>query len=362
MSSMPELPSADAWAVDAAAWPLAFAQVREDPRLDMELARHLPAGERIVMIASGGDTAASLGRLPLQIHLVDVNPTQLALGRLKWRLASDVPSEHAAALLGHLPMNLFERAHGLGELKEELGLEDDIFGPAERVAAIGPDQCGRYEQIFARLRTQLLPWQASLAEMLACPLPLPGFGESGLARALDAAFAEVMSLQNLVRLFGAEATRNPQRPFAEHFASRTREIICRVAPCTNPFLQQILCGGFHPGFRYDWLQAPHAMNAQAEWHHGKMRDLLEAMPAESAGLVHLSNILDWLSPEDGQATLLAARRVLKPRGKVIIRQLNSSLDIPALDTGLDWNAALGQAMERRDRSYFYPLIHVGSRP
>jgi S-adenosylmethionine-diacylglycerol 3-amino-3-carboxypropyl transferase len=54
--------------------------------------------------------------------------------------------------------------------------------------------------------------------------------------------------------------------------------------------------------------------------------------------------------------------VMKPGGKVIIRQLNSTLEIPALDSGLRWDAELGFAMERRDRSYFYPQIHVGSRP
>ncbi len=359
---MSELPSADPWAVEAAAWPLAFAQVREDPRLDMELARRLPEGGRIVMIASGGDTAACLGRLPLEIHLVDMNPAQLALSRLKWRLASGVPSERAAALLGHSGMDTGERAGGLAELLETLGLEENVFGAMGGVAELGPDHCGRYEITFAELRARLLPWREAIEGMLACPVPVADFDDWPLAGALDAAFAEVMSLPNLVQLFGQEATRNPLRPFAEHFAARTREVITRQSPQANPFLRQILAGDFHPGFRYDWLQESHDLPAQAHWHQGKMRDLLESMPAETAALVHLSNILDWLSPEDGQATLLAARRVLKPGGRVIVRQLNSSLDIPVLDSGLLWDAALGRAMERRDRSYFYPQIHVGTRP
>ena len=86
------------------------------------------------------------------------------------------------------------------------------------------------------------------------------------------------------------------------------------------------------------------------------------MSAGSTDLVHLSNILDWLCPAEAQATLEAARRVLRPGGKVIIRQLNSTLEITGLESGIVWDTALGQAMERRDRSYFYPRIHVGSRP
>jgi S-adenosylmethionine-diacylglycerol 3-amino-3-carboxypropyl transferase len=362
MSSMPDLPSPDSWAADAAAWPLTFAQVREDPRLDMQLARKLPAGATMVMIASGGDTAACLGRLPLTIHLVDMNPAQIALARIKWHLASKVSPGEAAALLGHLPMNPFERHRGLAKIQGILGLASDVFGPPDRVAELGPDHCGRYEVTFSELRSHLAPWKESIDELLASPAAVPDFNSSPLAATLDAAFAEVMSLQNLVHLFGTEATRNPRRSFSGHFAARTREIIGRIAPRSNPFLRQILAGDFHPAFRYDWLQATHGLPARPEWHHGKMNEILESMRASSTDLIHLSNILDWLSPAEAQVTLHAARRALRPGGKVIIRQLNSTLDIPGLESGLVWDSALGRAMERRDRSYFYPEIHVGSRP
>ena len=355
MSSDPS----SAWATAAAKWPLAFAQVREDPRLDMELARKLAPGATVVMIASGGDTAACLGRLPLTIHGVDMNPAQLALSRVKWRLASEHSSDDAAAILGHLPMSPFAREDSLGAIFEALDLEADVFGPADRVAELGPDHCGRYELTFAELRSHLAPWKEAIDEVLASPVPLREFAGSPLAAALDEAFAETMSLTNLVKLFGQEATRNPRQPFAEHFATRTKEVIARMAPRSNPFLHQILGGNFHPAFRYDWLQAPHPLPAQAHWHHGKMIEVLDSLPEGSADMVHLSNILDWLSPEEARDTLLAARRVLKPGASLIIRQLNSTLDIPSLEVGILWDAALGRAMERRDRSYFYPQIHIG---
>jgi S-adenosylmethionine-diacylglycerol 3-amino-3-carboxypropyl transferase len=360
MSSMPELSSPCAWAEEAAAWPLAFAQVREDPRLDMELARKLPEGATVVMIASGGDTAACLGRLPLTLHLVDMNPAQLALSRVKWHLASG-SSEDAAALLGHAGMNPFDRKRGLALIQEQLELDENVFGPADRVAELGPDHCGRYEITFAELRSHLAPSREALDELLASPLPIEGFDQSPLALALDDAFAAVMSLPNLVRLFGAEATQNPRSSFSDHFAARTREIVGRRAPRTNPFLRQILAGDFHPSHRYDWLQSCHLLTATPEWHHGKMRDLLESMRPGSVDLVHLSNILDWLSPAEAESTLHAARRAMRPGGKVIIRQLNSTLEVPSLESGLQWDTALGSAMERRDRSYFYPQIHVGTR-
>ena len=89
--------TADPWAGEAAKLPLAFSQVREDPRLDTSLARLLPEQATVVMIASGGDTLVELARLPLQrIHAVDLNPAQLAA--LELRVAAYRTLTHAELL------------------------------------------------------------------------------------------------------------------------------------------------------------------------------------------------------------------------------------------------------------------------
>ena len=346
----------DEWARRAATLPLAFAQVREDPRLDLELARQVPAGGTVVMIASGGETVACLGRLPLRLVAVDMNPAQLALAKVKWELAGKWPAGDAAALLGHLPMPAVERRRRMKGLLDTLGLEEEVFGPPEWIAERGVDHGGRYEVCFSELRSRLEPWRGELEAMLRSETPVMEFGGAWL----DEAFAEVMSLENLVRLFGQEATQNPRRSFSDHFTARTREVIGRMPPRTNPFLWQILAGCFPPGCRYDWLEDDRPVIAEAVWRQGKMDAVLDTMAAESAELVHLSNILDWLSPDEAEATLRSARRVLKPGGQVILRQLNSTLEIGELDAGIAWDMERGQAMEARDRSYFYPRIHVGS--
>jgi S-adenosylmethionine-diacylglycerol 3-amino-3-carboxypropyl transferase len=77
--------------------------------------------------------------------------------------------------------------------------------------------------------------------------------------------------------------------------------------------------------------------------------------------IHLSNILDWLSPDAARATLAAAHRALKLGGFVLIRQLNSSLNIPALFPSLTWHHDEGRRLQLADRSFFYPQIHLASR-
>ena len=83
-----------AWLTQAAALPVAFAQVREDPLLDETLVAQAGHKARICMVASGGCTAAALATLPSVelLHCVDPNPAQLALARVKLALLRDAPS------------------------------------------------------------------------------------------------------------------------------------------------------------------------------------------------------------------------------------------------------------------------------
>ncbi len=336
----------DPWALRAATWPVAFAQVREDPRHDVGLAETLPAKATVVMIASGGETLVQLARLPLgRIHAVDLNPAQLAMSRLKCWLAEQEDPGRALRILGHDPMPAMERRFELERCFGVLGLDPGILGPLDEVAERGPDQCGRYEWCFGELQSRLATDVAGLRD------------HPGLDRVLD----QVMSLENLVTLFGEGATQNPRQSFARHFAWRTRVALERADAATNPFLNQMYTGRFVDGSRYDWLQAEGRLRAEPVWHRGSMQSVLDSMATAEIDLVHLSNILDWLTPGEAQATLVAATRVLRPGGRLILRQLNSTLEVEALECGLKWDRRMGERFVAGDRSFFYPRIHIGTR-
>ncbi|MBB75348.1 MAG: hypothetical protein CMJ75_12640, partial [Planctomycetaceae bacterium] len=99
------------WMERTADLPLAFAQVREDALQDNWVVDSLPEGARVLMIASGGCTAALLATRPnvAQLHLVDANPAQLALAQLKLRLLA-LPVQQRLAILGHTEMDVSDRA------------------------------------------------------------------------------------------------------------------------------------------------------------------------------------------------------------------------------------------------------------
>ena len=359
--------TADPWALEASSLPVAFSQVREDPRLDLEVAGNLPPGASAMMIASGGETAVCLSRVPLdRLILVDLNPAQLALTRCRFHLAARFSPRENMRLLGHLEMPAEERGGKWVGILQELDLPGDIFGDRDLVARLGPDHCGRYEAAFAELRRLLAPRAGEIASFLETPDILtaikaiaPG---TALGSALATAFAQALRLENLVALFGEGATQNPSRPFHEHFLAQLRDITTRIPPAENPWVWQLLAGKFPPSAPYDWLLDPAPPAVQPEYVLSSMIAALNMTPDSSVDFLHLYNILDWSSPEEAREILAAAHRALRPRGSLIIRQLNSSLDIASLFQGLEWNLEQSRRLQLADRSFFYPEIFLATRP
>lgn len=321
----------DSWAEEAARRPVGFAQVREDAELDLAMARRAGPRASVVMVASGGCTAAALAGSPhvARIHLVDPNPSQVALCRLKLRWLQSREIRERLELLGHEPMNSGIRSRIVAAELESLGLPPRILGPLEFVGRFGPDFIGRYERVFEQLRRRL-------------------------------AFRETMSLPNLVALFGTAATANRRMPFSEHFRVQTRRALARWTVSENPYLSQMLRGRFD-GARTPWLCAPRrTVLPRISWAVEDMQSALHRAEREF-DLVHLSNILDWCSPQEARTTLRLARRALRPGGRLIVRQLNSTLRIPELGEGIEWDRIAGREFRRRDRSFFYRKIHVGRK-
>jgi S-adenosylmethionine-diacylglycerol 3-amino-3-carboxypropyl transferase len=355
------------WVAEVAGLPIAFAQVREDADLDRWVVERLGEEVRVLLVASGGCTAAALAVLPCvtHLHLVDPNPAQLLLSRLKLHLLQTASTADRLALLGHAPMAPQEREARIVAALTILDHPATCLGPARVWAPLGLDHAGRYERLFAHLREALANHAEAIADLMQLRDPAEQAARvapsTPLGRALDAAFEDVMALPNLVQLFGEGATRNRVEPFARHFARRTRHVLATLPAADNPYLGQVLLGRFPPGVLTPWLTAPApARMPRLTWANALMTEALRASP-EAFDLIHLSNILDWLSPEDARATLDLAWAALRPGGWVLIRQLNSTLDVRAQGSRFQWDAA-AETLHARDRSYFYRALHLGRKP
>jgi S-adenosylmethionine-diacylglycerol 3-amino-3-carboxypropyl transferase len=296
---------------------------------------------------------------------VDPNPAQLALSRLKLKLLVDAEIPTRLALLGHATIPHEERRKWLLEALDSLGLAAGVLGPTELVAKAGPDYAGRYERLFLALRSALEEHAAEVNHFLRLSSteqqPALVSPETPLGQALDAALARVMALPNLVGLFGEEATQNPVQAFDRHFAERVRAASAAFPAARNPYLWQMLLGRYPDGFPVPWLAAPQPKTLPpVSWECAFM---LPVLTRASGGFdfVHLSNILDWLSPRQAAETLEHASTALGVGGCVLVRQLNSSLDIPALGPQFRWDIDGARELHRRDRSFFYRALHLGLR-
>jgi S-adenosylmethionine-diacylglycerol 3-amino-3-carboxypropyl transferase len=185
--------------------------------------------------------------------------------------------------------------------------------------------------------------------------------ETKLGTALDAAYDEVLSLPNLVRLFGSEATNNPVEPFSQHFARRTRHALVTLPAADNPYLWQMLAGRFPPGAFSPWLTMKPASRLPGMTFTRAAMTAALAHHREEFDYVHLSNILDWLTPQEAARTLQLTWQALRVGGWVMIRQLNSSLNVRAAGEQFVWQANDAKRLHAADRSFFYRELHLGQK-
>lgn len=352
------------WIKSAVKRPIAFAQVREDALQDIAIAKAFQKDDlSITMVASGGCTACALTALGIikTLHLVDPNPAQLALTRLKLSMLND-SIEMRLHLLGHLSMDNKERSRLIISRAASLGIPTHLFANINEA----PDQTGRYEYVFARLRRCLEPHALTLQRLFEvntleeqASLLAP---DSAAGIALDMALERVMEQNNLVLLFGKKATANRLQPFARHFASRIRYFLATQHACQSPYLAQMLLGHFFGEIKTPWLTMECRGDfPQTIYHPCLMDEALQSLKSDSQTIVHLSNILDWLSPREALKTLQLAWKALIPGGKVVIRQLNSNLNIPYLGVPFRWLKEPAEDLHAADRSFFYRNFYIGEK-
>lgn len=356
------------WLNEASALPVAFAQVREDPAIDRHLLRQTRLKARALMVGSGGCTTAALaasGDVKL-LQVVDPNPAQLALNRFKLELLCNVDGATRLQLLGHEAMEESARHAQMLQLLDGLELSPDVFGPQQTVSQLGVDYCGRYELLFRELRRALSPHSRTLERLvqsrdIAEQTKLAAH-DGELRAALDQALDQVFSLPNLVALFGPDATANRLEDFSRHFARRIRSWLAAQPASDSPWLAQMLVGRFSTQ-PYPWLNlsAPTGL-PQIVWTEDTMQSVLVSAEADAFDFIHLSNILDWLSPDQSASLLKHAWKALARGGRMVIRQLNSALDIPATGPQFYWLKDEASRLHATDRSLFYRELHVGTKP
>ena len=364
---------------------LVYAQIWEDPAVDMEALAIAP-DSHVVTIASGGCNVLSyLTADPAKITAVDLNTAHIALNKLKLMVARTLP-DHAA----------FHRFFAQADSKENIAAYRDIVAPhldeATRRYWEGRDLIGR-RRIggFARgiYKHGLLGRFIGAAHLLArvhgvdlrrmlaatSRAEQREIFEREVAPIFDRAFVRWLTSQP-ASLFGLgippaqfEALAGDARMDVV-LKARLEKLACDFDLKDNYFAVQAFGRGYDGGEGPlpPYLQAANhdAVRARADRvdvRHANFTDFLREQPDASADRYILLDAQDWMDDEQLNALWAQITRTAKPGARVLFRTAGEPSILPGrvVDAVLNrwaYQAEASLDYTARDRSAIYGGVHL----
>jgi S-adenosylmethionine-diacylglycerol 3-amino-3-carboxypropyl transferase len=361
---------------------LYFAQVREDPRLEIE-ALEPDADDSIVVVGSGGCTALSLLAAGAgQVTAVDVNRAQNHLIELKVAALTVLSRSEALAFLGANPCAERVRLDTYDELHSHLTPEAVAYWDAHRPAiAAGVLNAGVTERfiraVVLALRLGVHP-RRRLERMLACDsldAQRSLFERDWNTARWRMFFRLLLNRGVFRRAYDPAFFAHLERPsFAEHFRQQAEYALTQLSVRENYFLHHMLTGRYPtdvPGGVPPYLiKRGHAAIRPSRERlmlvDGTMTDHLRALPEESVSGFALSNICEWLAPHDIDALFAEVVRTATPNAKLCFRNFVGWTEVPSrFRHVVVEDRARGERMMRYDRSvvqrrFAFCHVHAGA--
>jgi S-adenosylmethionine-diacylglycerol 3-amino-3-carboxypropyl transferase len=291
-----------------------YGQCWEDADILLE-ALDVRAGDTCVSIASAGDNSlALLAAGPARVIALDLSPAQLAC--LELRVAAYRLLSHGE-LLELVGSHQSERRHVLYErCRSALSpAVRDFWDTRREAVAAGIGSAGKFEHYFALFRERVLPLIHSrrMIDRL-----LAGGSQESRNQFYDRQW-NTLRWQLLFRIFFSRFVmgllgRDPRffdyvdGSVADRIMARGKHALTTLDPTANPYLQWILTG-HHPSALPYALRPEHFETIRAnldrlEWHCIALEGYLDANPALRVDRFNLSDIFEYMSP-DNYAGLLA---------------------------------------------------------
>jgi S-adenosylmethionine-diacylglycerol 3-amino-3-carboxypropyl transferase len=290
-----------------------YAQCWEDADILVEALDPQP-GHICLSIASAGDNGlALLTREPARVIAVDLNPAQLAC--LELRIAAYRELRHAELLeligsrTSSRRLSLYTRCRQI--LSSGARAFWDAHGP-ELQQGIG--SAGKFERYFALFRKRIMPMvhsQKRVDQLL----------EGGSPTTREAFYTQQWDTWRwrlLFRIFFSRTVmgrlgRDPsffryvEGSVADRILTRTRYALTVLDPAANPYLQWILKGthttALPLALRPEYFDAIRSRLDRIEWACCSIEDYLGAQPDLRIHRFNLSDIFEYMSPENHERLL-----------------------------------------------------------
>jgi S-adenosylmethionine-diacylglycerol 3-amino-3-carboxypropyl transferase len=348
---------------------LFFAQVREDPTLEIAALRPHASG-RYAMVSSGGCTVLSLLAAGAgEVVAVDLNATQHHLVELK-AAACTLGAEDARAFLGAAPMNPWAREARWFRVRSLLSPEARVHWQERRrvlrAGVLGAGVTEKFLALVARAVRHLVHSPARVQRLLAATTldqqrdyydrVWNNRRWRWLFRLLTNRF--VMKRTYDPAFFAhVPAGENPS--FATHFLTVCGHALRELPVSTNYFLHHLLTGRYPedneaalpPYLTRAGARAVADNRARLRLFDGDFTSALRAQPAASLDGFALSNILEWLDRPAQLALLTEVVRTARPGARVVLRNFVGWTQLPeAVREQLVIDEGASAAATARDRS------------
>jgi S-adenosylmethionine-diacylglycerol 3-amino-3-carboxypropyl transferase len=342
---------------------LYFAQVREDPRLEIEALEPGP-DDSIVIVGSGGCTALSLlaagaGR----VTAVDVNRAQNHLIELKVAALTVLPRADALAFLGAIPSAESVRLGACQELRAHLTPVALAYWDAHStMIAAGVLNAGVTERfirtVIQVLRLAVHP-RARVARMLACDTldaQRSIFEREWNTTRWRAFFHLLLNRAVFRKAYDPAFFAHLERPsFADHFRRQAEHALTELSVRDNYFLHHMLTGQYpvnSDGGVPPYLgREAHVSRERLTLVDGTVTDHLRTLPDASVTGFAISNICEWLGSHDVDALFAEIVRTAAPNAMLCFRNFVGWTEVPSrFRHVITEDRVRGEEMMQRDRS------------
>lgn len=346
-----------------------YAQCWEDADVLVQALAPGP-GHVCLSIASAGDNAlALLSRPGVRVIAVDLNPAQLACLELRVAAYRELTHAELLELIGsrpgpHCPA-LYARC------RKQLSPAALAFWdrhPAEIAAGIG--SAGKFERYFKLFRTRIMPLihsRQQVARLLAG-------GEQVQREEFYSRQWDTWRWRRLFRFFFSRFVmgrlgrdlaffRYVEGNVAERILARTRYAFTALDPAANPYLQWILTGRHTTALPYalrpENFESIRQNLANLEWHQGSIEEYLATHPDTRIDRFNLSDIFEYMSPENYQRLLERLLAASRPGARLAYWNMLTPRSRPdALAHRLRPMAHLAEELFLQDKAWFYSRLVI----
>lgn len=353
---------------------LFFAQVREDPRVEIAALRP-GARDRVVVVGSGGCTALSLLSTGAgEVHAVDTNRTQNHLVELKALAVRELSRREAIAFLGGAAMGTMARRSLYMLLRTQLSPGARDFWDARPVAVNrGVIEAGvseRFIRIVAWAIRHLVHTPERVDRLLFCRSleeQRALFDGEWNSRRWRLLFSVLLNRWTMSRAYDPRFFAGVgRRHFAGHFLQLANRALTELPVADNYFVHQMLTGYYpaqHPegvppflgerGFPVVSRSTDRLLLVD-----GSLTDHLRTLPDGSVDAFALSNICEWLDDAGIAALFAEVERTAAPGARVVYRNFVGWTELPPSCTRLEADEAHGKLLASSDRSVVQPRVVV----